>query len=53
MQKWEYASVPLIPHSIQEILNNWGDEGWELVQVYSPTDVPGSVAILKRPKEEV
>jgi hypothetical protein len=51
VQKWEYASVPLIPHAIKEILDSWGDDGWELVQVYSPTDVPGTVAILKRPKE--
>ena len=33
MQKFEYSSVPLVPHALQEILNNWGDEGWELVQV--------------------
>ncbi len=51
MQKWEYASVPLIPHAIKDILDNWGDDGWELVQIYVPTDVPGTVAILKRPKE--
>lgn len=51
MPQWEYASVPLIPHAIQEILNNWGDEGWELVQVYNPVDVPGTVALLKRPKQ--
>ena len=38
MQKWEYASVPLIPHAIKDILDNWGDDGWELVQIYSPTD---------------
>jgi uncharacterized protein DUF4177 len=50
MQKFEYASVPLIPHAVAEILNSWGDDGWELVQVYQPGDVPGTVAILKRPK---
>ena len=43
MQKFEYASVPLIPHAVAEILNNWGDDGWELVQVYQPGDVPGTV----------
>lgn len=51
MQTWEYASVPLIPHAMKEILDNWGDEGWELVQIYQPGDVPGTVAILKRPKQ--
>ena len=51
VQKFEYASVPLVPHALQEILNNWGDEGWELVQVYQPGDVPGTVALFKRPKD--
>ena len=50
MEKWEYSSVPLVPHAIAEILNNWGDEGWELVQVYIPGDVPGTVALFKRVK---
>ena len=44
MQKWEYATAPLINHALQEILNNFGDEGWELVQVVD------MVAYLKRPK---
>lgn len=52
MQNWEYASVPLIPHAIQEILNSWGEDGWELVQIYSPVDVPGTVAVLKRQKPQ-
>jgi len=47
---WEYASVPLVPHAVQEILNNWGDEGWELVLIYQPGEVPGTVAVFKRPK---
>ena len=51
MQQWEYVSVPLISHSVQEILNNWGDEGYELVTVYTPADAPGTVAIMKRPKQ--
>ena len=51
MQKWEYATVPLISHALQEILNQWGGEGWELVQVLeSPT--LGMTAYLKRPKAE-
>jgi hypothetical protein len=50
VQKWEYASVPLVPHAVQEILNNWGDEGWELVQIYQPAEVPGTVAVFKRAK---
>ena len=50
MQQWEYASAPLVPHAVQEILNNWGDDGWELVQIYHPGDVPGTVAVFKRAK---
>ena len=50
MQQWEYASVPLIPHALAEILNNWGEDGWELVQVYTPGDVPGTIALFKRAK---
>lgn len=50
MTKWEYATVPVIPHAAAEILNNWGDDGWELVAVYSPPEVGGLVAYFKRPR---
>jgi hypothetical protein len=40
MTKWEYATVPLMIHATKQILDNWGEDGWELVQV----------AYLKRPK---
>jgi hypothetical protein len=36
MTKWEYATVPLLVHATKQILDNWGDDGWELVAV-----VPG------------
>lgn len=49
MQKWEYATVPLIEHATGEILNNWGDDGWELVAVLQQPQ--GLLAYLKRPKE--
>lgn len=46
---WEYATVPLLVHATKAILDTWGSDGWELVQV-----VPGSgpeqlVAYFKRP----
>ncbi len=50
MQKWEYATAPLLIHATKQILDNWGSDGWELVQV-----VPGPgggdqlVAYFKRP----
>jgi hypothetical protein len=50
VQKWEYATVPLISHALQEILNQWGEEGWELVQVVE-SQATGTTAFLKRPKE--
>ena len=47
---WEYATVPLIDHVTKQILDQWGEDGWELVQVVTgPTG--GLVAYLKRPKD--
>src|SRR5690606_33088324 len=49
MTSWEYATVPLIDHVTKQILDQWGDDGWELVQVVvGPTG--GLVAYMKRPK---
>lgn len=45
MTTWEYATAPLISHNLQEILNQWGDDGWELVTIVE------NVAYFKRPKE--
>jgi hypothetical protein len=42
--RWEYATAPLISHALQQILNQWGDDGWELVAVAE------NVAYFKRPK---
>jgi len=36
MPKWEYQTVPLLVHATKQILDNWGDDGWELVAL-----VPG------------
>lgn len=45
---WEYLTTPLIIHNTAAILNNWGKQGWELVQVV-PNAEGGLVAYLKRP----
>jgi Domain of unknown function (DUF4177) len=50
VQKWEYITVPLISHALQEILNQWGEEGWELVQVLESQQL-GMMAFLKRPAQ--
>ena len=40
-------TTPLIVHNTAAILNNWGSEGWELVQVVTGPE-GGLVAYLKR-----
>ena len=51
MQKWEYATIPLIIHNTKAILDTWGDDGWELVAVIPGLDGQNLVAYLKRPKD--
>jgi Domain of unknown function (DUF4177) len=51
VEKWEYATVPLISHALQEILNQWGEEGWELIQVVESQSL-GMTAYLKRRKPD-
>ncbi|MBT2473926.1 hypothetical protein J7E68_04885 [Microbacterium sp. ISL-103] len=48
MTKWEYLTTPLLIHNTAAILNNWGKQGWELVQVVQGPE-GGLVAYLKRP----
>src|SRR6266516_2290748 len=53
MQKWEYFVAPLLPHNPGEILNSFGDDGWELVNgvmQQTPSGGVSIVAYLKRPK---
>jgi hypothetical protein len=51
MTTWEYFTTPLIVHNTTVILNNWGEQGWELVQVVTGPE-GGLVAYFKRPLEE-
>jgi hypothetical protein len=51
MQKWEYATVPLLVHATKQILDNWGDDGWELVALVPGPNSEQLVAYLKRPKD--
>ena len=49
MTKWEYATAPVLIHATQQILNNWGLDGWELVQVVPGMNPENLVAYFKRP----
>jgi hypothetical protein len=49
MTKWEYVTVPLLTHATKQILDNWGSEGYELVQVVpAPGGSDALVAYMKR-----
>jgi len=51
MTTWEYLTTPLLIHNTAAILNNWGKQGWELVQVITGPE-GGLVAYFKRPMSE-
>ena len=42
--------TPLLVHATKQILDNWGDDGWELVAVIPGPNPEQLVAYLKRPK---
>ncbi len=48
--KWEYVTVPLITHATKQILDQWGEDGWELVAVLPGPTGEQLVAYMKRPK---
>ena len=52
MQAWEYFVAPLLEHNPGEILNSFGEDGWELVSVVQQATPMGGtslIAYLKRP----
>jgi hypothetical protein len=51
MTRWEYVTTPLIVHNTAAILNNWGSNGWELVQIVAGPE-GGLVAYMKREIED-
>jgi len=51
MTKWEYITTPLGIHNTTAVLNHWGSEGWELVQVSTGPE-GGLIAYLKRQIKE-
>jgi hypothetical protein len=50
MTTWEYVTVPLLVHATKQILDNWGDDGWELVAVVPGSNAEQLVAYMKRAK---
>ncbi len=48
MTKWEYMTAPVLIHATKQILDNFGADGWELVQVV-PGPTENLVAYFKRP----
>jgi hypothetical protein len=48
MKKFEYFTAPLLVHATKEILDNFGQDGWELVQVVPGLNPENLVAYFKR-----
>jgi hypothetical protein len=46
---WEYLTAPILTHVSQQILNNFGADGWELVQVVPGANADSLVGYFKRP----
>lgn len=51
MTKWEYLTAPVLIHNTKAILDQFGADGWELVQIIEGPGGGGLVAYFKRPKE--
>ena len=50
--KWEYFTAPLLIHNTKAILDNFGEDGWELVTVLPGPTGENHVGYFKRPKAE-
>ncbi|GAA4978021.1 DUF4177 domain-containing protein [Yinghuangia aomiensis] len=51
MKKWEYFTAPLLIHNTKQILDTFGEDGWELVQVVPGPNPENLVAYFKREKQ--
>lgn len=49
MTRWEYFTAPILVHASQQILNNFGADGWELVQIVAGPNPDSLVGHFKRP----
>ncbi|MFI6481286.1 hypothetical protein ACIBH1_25375 [Nonomuraea sp. NPDC050663] len=50
MKKWEYSVAPVLLHREKMILDNFGADGWELVQLVPGPSGDNLVAYFKREK---
>lgn len=50
MTTWEYLTAPLLIHNTKAILDNFGLDGWELVQIVPGPTPENLVAYFKRPR---
>ena len=50
MTKWEYQVAPVLNHVAAQILNNFGQDGWELVTLI-PGQGGNDIAYFKRPAQ--
>jgi hypothetical protein len=48
MKKWEYVTVPVLVHATKQILDVWGQDGWELVQLLPGPASENLIAVFKR-----
>ncbi len=51
--KWEYFVAPLLEHNPGEILNNFGEDGWELVTILQQQTPAGGVSMVAYLKRQV
>ena len=49
MTQWEYMTAPVLVHATKQILDNFGSDGWELVQIVPGMNPENLVAYFKRP----
>ncbi|TXS61549.1 hypothetical protein CHU71_12225 [Corynebacterium sp. LK14] len=52
MTKWEYATAPVLTHATKQILDSWGEDGWELVTITPGMNPENLVAYFKREVEQ-
>ena len=50
MTKWEYLTAPILTHAAKQMLDNFGTDGWELVQVAPGMNPENLVGYFKRPQ---